>query len=300
MRSFSTPLYLVALCLIGARVHLGFPTVDSQALVETLPATGDPGLSMLPKPQRLLKGLMGSSIWAGISIIVFAVSGQQASFAQQRSLRQTSRSYTFAEDSTLKKVAKLGWPAAAFFGLLGASLVNMAWGLVGYLAIPGGGKQVNIFLSLPERDGLTDFARLLVLVTLLATLPATLRSARKALRRLILLPRRVKEPKAARMLHRKSKSLPRHPGTVLSSSEDDVTDEEAPAPAPRQSKRPKFNFVTRLAALVCWLLTVAFAILFGHNDKLVSAIEVISCVGCTLITFLVPGTVVSSWTPRVA
>jgi amino acid permease len=283
LRSFSTPLYLVALCLVGARIHLGLPSTFT--LEETLPSTEEGLLAI--RPSKLLKGIMGSSVWAGISIIVFSVSSQQSSFAQQRSLRQTSRAHTFAEDSTLKKIRRVGWLAAAFFGLLGSSLINMAWGLVGYLAIPNGGKQVNIFLSLPQKDGLLSFARLLVLITLLATLPASLRSGRKAFRRLVVLPQRIKGPPVSlRMTAVKSKSVPRTSRAVLSSSEDEPSDDEQ---APRERRKPKFKFITRLSALICWLATVTLAIVFGHGDKLVSAIEIVSCVGCTLITFLMPG-----------
>lgn len=136
--TYSIVLYLVALAVLGIRVR----ALDS--------AKGDhaPPLRFPGDDSHVRRGLeheaMGASVWGGIAILTFSFSAQQSSFNQQASLRQTAsvrgQSGT-DEDAPVKAAKRYGWEAAAFLGMLGAALVSMAWGLTGYLSVPGGGRQ---------------------------------------------------------------------------------------------------------------------------------------------------------------
>lgn len=139
---------------------------------------------------------MGFSVWAGISIIVYSLTSHHDTFYFLTSLKRpsstavagnmigssrTSRAVSGSSTSGGKGVEgrRNQWPLACALGVGGSTVIQLGWGLVGYLGIENGGTEGNVLSSdrLPLLDGWTICVRTLVLFAILAQLESSLKTA---------------------------------------------------------------------------------------------------------------------------
>lgn len=135
---------------------------------------------------------MGLSIWGGVALLVFSLSSHHETFTYLTSLARppsTSTSSRLLARSKIptsprgpkseKEGKRNQWPLAAVLGVFSATVLQMGWGLVGYLGITGGGREGNLFASniLARDDGWLKIVRLMVLVAILSGLEASLQGA---------------------------------------------------------------------------------------------------------------------------
>ena len=149
LRSYSWPLYLISLLIVCLRARS----------IEQTPTAPIP-------------------LWSGINLILFSLCTQQSTFRLLSTLRQTSTSIKNDLTISIKRnqLQRYGWETASFIGLAISSIVLLLFGLF----LPN-------METLPIQDGWLLFARLLLLTTILSSLPITIKPSSSALRRLLLL-----------------------------------------------------------------------------------------------------------------
>ncbi|KAL8293138.1 hypothetical protein RQP46_000832 [Phenoliferia psychrophenolica] len=172
-------LWPIALLILGVRL---------KKLNELAPSPAPPPPLDVPAKVEI----MGLSIWGGISILVFALSAHQDTFRFITSLARPPSTATRATRSPSIGARTSGsdssggpegrrnqWPIASAIGVGGAVLIQMGWGLVGYLGIEGGGREGNLFAStrLPRADPWLVLVRVLVLIAILVALENSLDAA---------------------------------------------------------------------------------------------------------------------------
>lgn len=164
----------IALLILGVRL---------KTLNLTLPPPSIP-------PHYPSKEAMGTSIWGGISILVFSLSAHQDTFTYLTSLARPSSTSTASKMANRKNSAKTlvptpmdktegrrnQWPLATLLGVGAASAIQLGWGLVGYLGIEDGGKEGNLFANpmLKKDDGWLMLVRVMVLIAILASMNGNL------------------------------------------------------------------------------------------------------------------------------
>lgn len=154
--------------------------------------------SIPAEPGHEVADPMGLTVWAGVSIVVFALSAHQDCFKFLTSLARppstSSRSPSMAsrrDDAGFRQGRRNQWPIAAGLGVGAAALIQLGWGLVGYLGVrysdAFGGLEADIFASrgLPRRDGWLAVARMCALVATLGGLESALEGAYARVRKLI-------------------------------------------------------------------------------------------------------------------
>lgn len=269
LQTSSILLYVVALFVILGRAnHISWPPPSTKDL--------SPG-----------KEAMGTSPWGGISILIFCFSSHQSTFAFQRSLKPP-KSLTLPSHQTRNGFIRRGrhysWELTAFSGMLGAAVVCLGWGLVGYLAIPYPHRgPINIFNALPDHDRWFAFARLLVLTTMLCGLGSIVRPASSATKRLMEWPLRV---------YRQQEDVYEQRIRDAESSDDSDSDAGQSMPAVRNKRQHKHKIraLKRTSVLTAWVIATVLAMLFGGNSRtLASMVEVIGCIGSSVQAFIVPG-----------
>ena len=220
---------------------------------------------------------MGLSIWGGVSILVFSLSAHQNTFKYLSSLaRPPSTASRAVRSSSISRVASSApkdgrtegrrnqWPFAAALGVGGATIIQMGWGLVGYLGIEGGGREGNLFASprLDRRDGWLLVVRLLVLVAIGAELEESLEPAYKRVRKGIRWGRKEGEAGRNGLFGRLGR------------------------------EEEKWDWRAMVARVGVWAGVVAVAVAVSslgvEGEGLVSIAEVAGCVGSTLLAFLCP------------
>ncbi|ORY59013.1 hypothetical protein BCR35DRAFT_309333 [Leucosporidium creatinivorum] len=134
---------------------------------------------------------MGLSIWGGIAIVVFSLSCHHDAFKFFGSLarppstaprRRTSLApgeEPTSSSSTATEGRRNQWPLACAMGVFGATIIQLGWGLVGYLGLPNGGREGNLLASpsLPRGDGWLILVRCLILLAVVAQIEGNLSSA---------------------------------------------------------------------------------------------------------------------------
>lgn len=290
IHSAAPVLYMFALIVIGIRVHK-LKVYSANALQRRRFSWNFYA--------SLREEAMGYSIWGGIAIILFTLVSHHSSFEHQRSLRQTSRTSvkrnSIAPLPTLKAVKQHGWETASFCGLLGASLVLLAWALVGYLAVPlpeGYGQPGNILSALPVNDGWLSFARLILVIALLSGLPSSIRPARKTVKRLLMLPTRFSKPALgsdASSKHKQYRGRTHSRASELemdASSSDDTEVDNGANVSPLHKL-----WLNRLASVMVYTTALVVTLATVRNDQdLSSLVEITGCLGSTFIGLIIPAT----------
>ena len=180
--SFTFVFYPLALLILGLRLKTlnRIPSLAPASLIDVYPSTNE---------------VMGFSIWGGISILVFSLSAAHnapkflSSLARPhpaaRSTRNSSLGLVVSPDPTRQIAAANPWPLATLIGVFMSVILQLGWGLVGYLGIEGGGVEGSLFgnplLRLTMRNGEPDnwlfLVQLLVLLTILSGIEGTLEIA---------------------------------------------------------------------------------------------------------------------------
>lgn len=175
----------IALLILGIRLK----TLNLTSLPPSLP------------PNDSSKEAMGTSIWGGISLLVFSLSAHQDSFTYLTSLARPSSTSTASKMANRKNSAKtliptaMGktegrrnqWPLATLLGVGGASAIQLGWGLVGYLGFENGGKEGNLFANpiLKKEDGWLMIVRSMVLIAILVSMNGNLNTAQGRCRKIL-------------------------------------------------------------------------------------------------------------------
>ncbi|GAA94386.1 hypothetical protein E5Q_01037 [Mixia osmundae IAM 14324] len=258
----SNALWLLVLFLIGVRAkRIDWDDPDTIALP---PDDHGDGL--------LRHEVMGTSVWAGIAIMVFAVGSPRNLVMQYHRTRRDM--FAKPNSKAVKLAQRHKAEAAGFIGIGVATAVHMGWGLVGYLGIPRGGSKGDIFSLLPRRDGWIIFARVLILLTLMLNLPSIIAPARDALVRLTRMP-----------------FAPHgHTGQHHLVPEEDASTHEASEGRRRQAT-PK-TWDVRLAIAAVWLSAATASAALREaapgEAALGNAAEIIGWAGTTTLSYILP------------
>lgn len=124
---------------------------------------------------------------AGISLVVYSLSchhdtfyfvtalARPSSTASRRRLRDSFRDAPPPSSEGRRNQ----WPLASALGVAGATLIQLGWGLVGYLGLTNGGREGNILSSpgLPQGDGWLMLVRSMVLLAVILQLESSLKTA---------------------------------------------------------------------------------------------------------------------------
>lgn len=133
----------------------------------------------------------------GISLVIFSLSCHHDAFKFFGSLARPSSTATATSSLKRRSSVQISttdenpspsatlegrrnqWPLAAALGVAGATLIQLGWGLVGYLGLPNGGREGNLLASpaLPRGDGWLMLVRGLVLLAVVAPIEGNLGSA---------------------------------------------------------------------------------------------------------------------------
>jgi len=150
---------------------------------------------------------------------------------------------------------------------------------VGYLGMEHGGYEVNFLASLPSNDPWISSSRVLLLVVLIPSIPLSLRPATTALFHLLRIPGVIHTASSRR------KKLRRRGGRTGPRMEAEWDDEDEDEALVGTSK----IWAARLVTSVIWLAVAVGAMrLGGSNGGEGSTIEVLGCVGSTVIAGLLP------------
>lgn len=263
----------VALLILGVRL---------KTLNELAPSP--PPLPPVDVPAKV--EIMGLSIWGGISLLVFSLSAHQDTFKFITSLARPPSTATRStrspsvgragDSSAAHEGRRNQWPIASAIGVGGAVLIQMGWGLVGYLGIDGGGREGNLFASagLPRADPWLVVVRVLVLGAILATLDSSLESAYARTRKAIVL------------------------GFGKGAAARGGANKNAYARIGNEEERRGWDWRTASSRVVVWAAVVAIAVVATaggeQGEGLVSVAELAGCIASSLLAFL--GPCASPWT----
>jgi amino acid permease len=165
-----------------------------------------------------------------------------------------SHTSTFACYVSLRRTARRhSWEAAAFLGLAFAAVILFGWGLMGHLAIPRP-LSGNLFDSLPRDDGWLLFARLLVLVTAVSSLPSVAAPARDTM------------ADAFRVVFGKKKDKRR-----------------------KRGKAWRLGWKRRVSGAIVWMAILAATLALVSPDRLADIAEVVGFTGGAILGFVIPG-----------
>ncbi|KAH9472342.1 hypothetical protein Pst134EA_002964 [Puccinia striiformis f. sp. tritici] len=257
--------------------------------------------------------IMGGTVWGGFSILLFCLTTPQHTFKHLRSLKRINKppgnntthhmkplvshpaedgtSTTAVGDPLLASssrssifssytIRRYSWESAALLGVSYSTLICLSWGLVGYLGMEHGGYEVNFLASLPSNDPWISSSRVLLLVVLIPSIPLSLRPATTALFHLLRIPGVIHTASSRRKkLRRRGGKTGRSMGT-----EWDDEDEDEPLVGSKV-------WMARLVTIAIWIAVSVGAIrLGGSNGGEGSTIEILGCVGSTIIAGLIPST----------
>jgi len=254
--------------------------------------------------------IMGGTVWGGFSILLFCLTTPQHTFTHLRSLKRINKppGNTIhpmkslvnhpTDDGSAAPVAdplfagsnrssifssytlrRYSWESAALLGVSYSILICLSWGLVGYLGMEHGGYEVNFLASLPSNDPWISSSRVLLLVVLIPSIPLSLRPATTALFHLLRIPGVIHTASSRR------KKLRRRGGRTGPRMEAEWDDEDEDEALVGTSK----IWAARLVTSVIWLAVAVGAMrLGGSNGGEGSTIEVLGCVGSTVIAGLLP------------
>jgi amino acid permease len=186
------------------------------------------------------------------AILTFIYASHASTFSSYVSLRRTARRHS--------------WEAAAFLGLAPAAIIIFGWALVGHLAVPRP-LSGNLFDSLPRGDNWLVFARLLVLVAAVSSLPSVVAPARDML-----------ADGLRSVFGRKKKKNDKGKGTTT---------------RPRgQRKAWRLGWKRRVSGAVMWLGVLAAALPLSPSGRgrLRDVVEVVGFTGGSVLGFVIPGT----------
>ncbi|OAV89617.1 hypothetical protein PTTG_05835 [Puccinia triticina 1-1 BBBD Race 1] len=253
--------------------------------------------------------IMGGTVWGGFSILLFCLSTPQHTFKHFRSLKRINKppgntthpmrplASHSAEDGSAVPVAdplfagtsrssifssytlrRYSWESAALLGVVYSTLICLSWGLVGYLGMEHGGYEVNFLASLPSNDPWISSSRVILLVVLIPSIPLSLRPATTALFHLMRIPGVIHTASSRR---KKLRRRGERAGRRMEAEWDDE-DEDEPLAGTKA-------WMARLVTTAIWLAVAIGAIrLGGSNGGEGSTIEVLGCVGSTIIAGLIP------------
>lgn len=225
---------------------------------------------------------------------MFCLTTPQSTFTHLRSLRRVNPSQALQSSDggprgglalsgdTLRRYQ---WESAAFLGIFYATVVCMGWGLVGYLGMDHGGYEVNFLGSLPSADPWISFARVLCLIVLIPAVPLSLRPATTALFHLCRIPFVIHTASARRRrLRQRGSGVPgRKERERDLDAEWDDADEDEPL-----SGRKAWG--ARLVTACVWIgVAIGAIFLGGSNGGEGSTIEMLGCIGSTILTGILPG-----------
>lgn len=254
--------------------------------------------------------IMGGTVWGGFSILLFCLTTPQHTFTHLRSLKRINKppGNTIhpmkslvnhpTDDGSAAPIAdplfagsnrssifssytlrRYSWESAALLGVSYSILICLSWGLVGYLGMEHGGYEVNFLASLPSNDPWISSSRVLLLVVLIPSIPLSLRPATTALFHLLRIPGVIHTASSRR------KKLRRRGGRTGPRMEAEWDDEDEDEALVGTSK----IWAARLVTSVIWLAVAVGAMrLGGSNGGEGSTIEVLGCVGSTVIAGLLP------------
>ncbi|KAA1101518.1 hypothetical protein PGT21_023349 [Puccinia graminis f. sp. tritici] len=292
---FLTALWPIAIGIIGFRLRQ-----LNRELGRKLPPTGE---------GDVYSEIMGGTVWGGFSILLFCLSTPQHTFKHLRSLKRINKppgntthpmkplvNHT-TEDGSATPVAdplfagtsrssifssytirRYSWESAALLGVSYSTLICLGWGLVGYLGMSHGGYEVNFLASLPSNDPWISSSRVLLLLVLIPSIPLSLRPATTALFHLLRIPGVIHTASSRRKKLRKRGG---RTGRGMEAEWDDEDEDEPLAGAK--------VWMARLVTSAIWLAVAVGAIrLGGSNGGEGSTIEVLGCVGSTIIAGLLP------------
>ena len=179
--SFTFVFYPLALLILGLRLK----TLNRTAALSPPPLEG---------LYTNANEVMGFSIWGGISLIVFSLSSAHnapkflSSLARPHPAARSTRNSSLglaavvSPDPTRHIASGNPWPWASLLGTGLTVVLQLGWGLVGYLGIEGGGAEGSLFanplLRLTMKNGEPDnwifTVELLVLLVIVSGIEGTL------------------------------------------------------------------------------------------------------------------------------
>lgn len=240
-----------------------------------------------------LPSLIANSYCAtGIAIVVFSLSCHHDAFKFFGSLarppstaprRRTSLapgedlSTSSSSSPSAIEGRRNQWPLACALGVFGATIIQLGWGLVGYLGLPSGGREGNLLASpaLPRADGWLILVRGLILLAVVAQIEGNLSSAY------------IRMGKAVELIVGKSGGGEGEARARRRSSYVRVAGGQD-----AEGATQGWDWRSGLARVVVWSLVVALSVLvcsWGESGEgLVSVAEISGAVLSSLTGFLVP------------
>ncbi|PLW38304.1 hypothetical protein PCASD_08976 [Puccinia coronata f. sp. avenae] len=266
--------------------------------------------------------IMGGTVWGGFSILLFCLTTPQHTFTHLRSLKRINKpprntlhpmksmvNHHSSHDGTPTApvsdplfggshrssifsgytIRRYSWESAALLGVTYSVLICFSWGMVGYLGMEHGGYEVNFLASLPSNDPWISSSRVLLLLVLIPSIPLSLRPATTALFHLLRIPGVMHKASSRRKkLRRRGGGGHARRSSSSSSRMEAVAewdDEDEDEPLVGTSK----IWAARLVTSAIWLAVAVGAIMLGgSNGGEGSTIEVLGCVGSTVIAGLLP------------
>lgn len=233
----------------------------------------------------------------GISLVVFSLSCHHDAFKFFSSLARPPSTSTRRHESlpsseqpspSTAEGRRNQWPLACAMGVAGATLIQLGWGLVGYLGLPNGGREGNLLASpaLPRGDPWLILVRWLVLLAIVAQIESNLGSAY------------VRMGKAIELVAGKSSGGAGEASERRRSSYVRVAGGQAPEVA------KSWDWRSGLARVAVWLVVAGLSVLvcsWGESGEgLVSVAEMGGAILSSLTGFLIPCESLSLFLPLTA